>query len=153
LQTTFKVSYKPTVDGSFDEHGTYETLEAALASTHLGSPAEAYTDISNWTEANRNTLVLATHITRQLGRRSPWLIETIEVPETDADRIDLAVLLALECSHYEGDHHKMWVIDQMLRHLLGDKYDETIARYNGDEDDVEDDDDFDRVEWDTGVAP
>lgn len=47
----------------------------------------------------------------------------------------------------DGAHHKQWVIDQMLRALLGDDYDAWI-------DSMLRDDSGDVVyEWDTGIAP
>jgi len=42
-----------------------------------------------------------------------------------------------EWGYIDGAHHKQWVIDQMVRALLGDGYEEWV----GDD------------EWDTGVAP
>jgi len=63
---------------------------------------------------------------------------------TDRDRIDRAVALGFSCGPYEGDHHKMWVIDQMLRELLGDKYLNAVKEYNEDED---------YAPWDVGVEP
>ena len=152
MKTSFRVWFKFADNGRYTEHGIHDTLEQAMASTHLGDPAEAYTDISAWTQpASGDTIFLAERITNEMGRSSPWLISKIQVPENDGERIDLAVSVAMEFSSYDGDHHKMWVIDQMLRHLLGDKYDETIARYNGADDD--DEDDWERPVWDVGVAP
>ena len=61
------------------------------------------------------------------------------------DRINAACKLAWGCGQIDGGHHKMWVIDQMLRALLADKYDAWIADFCDDEDD--------EYEWDTGIAP
>lgn len=38
---------------------------------------------------------------------------------TDADKIAAALQIANDFGHAEGDHHKMWVIDQMVRALTG----------------------------------
>jgi hypothetical protein len=43
---------------------------------------------------------------------------------SDADRILKAVCLAIRYGQIDGAHHKAWVIDQMVRVLLGDRYDE-----------------------------
>ena len=53
------------------------------------------------------------------------------------DRIVGAVGNALHYGRIDGGHHKMWVIDQMLRGLLADEYDEVIAKWckNDDGDD------------------
>ena len=65
-------------------------------------------------------------------------------------RIDEAVEIALDCSQYDGDHHKMWVIDQMLRVLLGEnKYKKTIEKWC--EEETEDEDW--PASWDEGIAP
>ncbi|WP_157249701.1 hypothetical protein [Nonomuraea typhae] len=33
------------------------------------------------------------------------------------ERIGKAIEIAVECGRFDGSHHKMWVIDQMLRIL------------------------------------
>jgi len=60
------------------------------------------------------------------------------------DRVYEAVDVALEYGSIDGANHKQWVIDQMLRKLLGTVYDDYIAAYNSD--------DFHR-NWNTGIAP
>lgn len=57
--------------------------------------------------------------------------------------IDKAINIAYEYGQIDGDHHKMWVIDQMLRALLDEKYQDFIKDYE--EDGV--------YTWDTGIAP
>jgi hypothetical protein len=59
-------------------------------------------------------------------------------------KLDRSVEIALRYGMIDGSHHKQWVIDQMLREILGDKYDELINEYNSDED-------YDP--WDVGIAP
>jgi hypothetical protein len=65
------------------------------------------------------------------------------VISTYAERIDRATEIAYQYGQIDGDHHKNWVIDQMLRTLLADGYDAWIkaAINDGTE------------EWDTGIAP
>lgn len=43
----------------------------------------------------------------------------------------------------DGSHHKMWAIDQAVRMLLGERYDEFVKLYenNGE------------YSWDVGIAP
>jgi hypothetical protein len=43
------------------------------------------------------------------------------------DKINRAVKMARENGQYDGGHHKMWVIDQMVRELLGDQYDAWVV--------------------------
>jgi transposase-like protein len=57
--------------------------------------------------------------------------------------IKKALDLAFRYSQIDGDHHKAWVIDQMVRALTGGEYDEWIKKYKDD----------DEYEWDEGVAP
>jgi hypothetical protein len=57
-------------------------------------------------------------------------------------RVKRAVDLGIRYGQIEGDHHRLWVIDQMLRILLDSDYDQVIRESNGTD-----------YEWDTGVAP
>lgn len=69
---------------------------------------------------------------------------------TEAEfKIDEAVSLILELGDTDGGHHKQWVLDQVLRILLDDKYAETIEEYN-----MWDEDSQEYIyEWDEGIAP
>lgn len=60
------------------------------------------------------------------------------------------ILAALEIAHsggIDGAHHKQWVIDQMVRALTGDKYDEWVKEHKAG------DDGPDTYDWDEGIAP
>lgn len=91
----------------------------------------------------------------------------INTMSTDADKIKAALKIATENAVDDGEHHKMYCIDQMVRALTGcpmvqktaldyrqqpytyetmgesAEYEAFVARYT---DDVE-------REWDTGIAP
>lgn len=58
-----------------------------------------------------------------------------------------AVRLAVEYGDIDGDHHKAWVIDQMVRALTGAKYEEVVREAKAGKDGP------DTYEWDEGVAP
>lgn len=45
----------------------------------------------------------------------------------DQERIDKAISIAIEYGGIDGDHHKAWVIDQMVRALAGDRYEAIVA--------------------------
>ncbi len=62
-------------------------------------------------------------------------------PRTSEDRIAAAVDIAFRYGTIDGGHHKMWVIDQMVRTLLGDEYQQWL-----DSADAE-------YPWDEGIAP
>lgn len=60
-------------------------------------------------------------------------------------RIELALALAFRYGQIDGDWHKAWVIDQMVRALCGseEEYKEWVSKYT----------EGDEYEWDTGIAP
>jgi hypothetical protein len=66
---------------------------------------------------------------------------------TDAQRAQAAIDLAIRYGGIVGDHHKAWVIDQMIRLLAGDRYDEVIREANDGEDGPQ------TYEWQVGVPP
>jgi hypothetical protein len=62
------------------------------------------------------------------------------------ERISEATEIAFQYAGIDGAHHKQWVIDQMLRKLLGDEdYSEWVVRWEIEGGDEE--------SWDEGVAP
>ena len=58
-------------------------------------------------------------------------------------RIAKALEVAAECAQYDGEHHKMWVIDQMVRELTGHGYTDRVHDWQG----------TNAEEWDVGIAP
>ena len=65
------------------------------------------------------------------------------------ERIKKALRIAWSYAQIDGDHHKMWTIDQMVRALCGndEAYKEWVRLYEapvGYED---------YYRWDTGIAP
>jgi hypothetical protein len=65
-----------------------------------------------------------------------------QVPESVEDRVHLAVNLIVECGWIDGAHHKAWVMDQVVRVLTGDRYEQVVAEATAD-----------GSEWDEGIAP
>ena len=61
--------------------------------------------------------------------------------------VEQAIELAAPYGWIDSDHHKAWVIDQMVRVLLGDGYDAWVTEYCDGEDGA------DTYSWDTGIAP
>lgn len=64
------------------------------------------------------------------------------------DRINKALDMIFRYGQIDGDHHKAWLIDQVVRNLLGDKYEEFVTLYEVDEDSGEKE-----YEWNEGIAP
>lgn len=65
---------------------------------------------------------------------------------TDRERIAKALLVAHMYGSTDGAHHKMWVIDQMVR-ALADDYEKWVAEHNMGEEGP------DTYEWNVGIAP
>ena len=59
------------------------------------------------------------------------------------ERIEEAVGVACRYGSIDGDHHKAWVIDQMVRILLGSGYGDWRHEYEADGE----------YEWSEGVPP
>lgn len=66
---------------------------------------------------------------------------------SERERIERAVDLGIRYGQIDGEHHKTWVIDQMLRALLGDAYEATVKASCAGEDGPN------TYDWDTGIAP
>ncbi len=62
-------------------------------------------------------------------------------------RMSTALNLIVRYGGIDGAHHKQWVLDQVLRVLSGEKYDELVAYANDGEDGPA------TYEWDEGIAP
>jgi hypothetical protein len=62
---------------------------------------------------------------------------------------EVALDIATRFGQIDGGHHKAWVIDQMVRALLGNQleYEKFVMKYNAGEDGPN------TYEWDTGIAP
>lgn len=60
-------------------------------------------------------------------------IETVLNMLKEKDKeIEKALEIAFQYGQIDGDHHKTWVIDQMVRILTGDKYNEFVKEYETD---------------------
>jgi hypothetical protein len=67
--------------------------------------------------------------------------------DTMDEKLCRIIDMAMINGSIDGAHHKKWVIDQILRIALGDKYDAKIAEYEDGEDGPH------TYGWDTGIAP
>jgi hypothetical protein len=66
---------------------------------------------------------------------------------SERERIDAAIELAVRYGGIDGDWHKAWVIDQMVRALAGDGYAAIVAEAKSGDDGPE------TYEWNEGIAP
>lgn len=62
-------------------------------------------------------------------------------------RIEQALELIANYGGIDGEHHKMWVLDQVVRILTGQEYDKWVELFQDGEDGPE------TYEWDKGIAP
>lgn len=65
----------------------------------------------------------------------------------EAERIEAALEIAVRYGGIDGDHHKAWVIDQMVRVLTGERYEALVAETKAGEDGPE------TYSWNEGIAP
>lgn len=98
---------------------------------------------------------IARHLTARYGYSEidPMALARVIVPNefdisgrnlADVDRRNEAALkFAMDWADVEGDHHKRWVIDQIVRALTGDFYPDYIAGWEQSEGRT----------WDEGIAP
>ncbi len=73
---------------------------------------------------------------------------------TPEEKINKALEIAFEYGQIDGSHYKAWVIDQIVRILLGDEYKNKIKEYMFEgKDEIEALQTGDYYDWDTGIAP
>ena len=63
------------------------------------------------------------------------------------EKIEKVLELLFQYGQIDGDHHKAWVIDQIVKILTKDKYDEWVRNY------VYDEETGDTYSWYKGIAP
>lgn len=63
------------------------------------------------------------------------------------ERIRQALKIAMEYGPIDGGHHKAWVIDQMVRALTGDRYEEFVREAKAGVDGPE------TYSWEEGITP
>lgn len=66
---------------------------------------------------------------------------------SDKEKIESALSIAWRYGQIDGDHHKTWVINQIVMALCGENYKEWVEAYETPLDDG------DYYIWDTGIAP
>ncbi len=78
---------------------------------------------------------------------APDVVEEFKTIHKTAQMNNAALDIALRYGQIDGGHHKMWVIDQMVRALTGNSYEAWVAEACDGEDGP------DTYEWDEGIAP
>jgi hypothetical protein len=134
MKTGYRIWEKPGRRSTYRQGSIHDTLDAAKAAT--GMPADTTwgtnSEGNHWPENDY---------------RGVLFVGEEEVPESLEDRVQLATDLILENAQTDGAHHKTWVLDQVLRVLTGDRYQQVIDAYcDGDDGEM-------AYDWDEGVAP
>jgi hypothetical protein len=99
-----------------------------------------------WEEKEAELRAEIGRLNRELHRVEKDMQLKSQTDVTDS-RIDRALECAISYGGIDGDHHKAWVIDQMIRWLTGDKYDSIV------EDACAGEDGPNTYSWDCGTAP
>ena len=71
---------------------------------------------------------------------------------TAEEKIERIKEIIFEYGQIDGSHHKMWVIDQIMRTIYENLYDEIIHHYEYIDDNGEESTEQ-IYEWDCGIAP
>ena len=116
----------------------FETMAAAATETGRA-------DLDRWERVpNNNGWLLDPMAT---GGRRTWGIFERQEAETDSERVQLALELIADYGQDDAAHHKAWVIDQAVRILAGDEYEQWVTEYRDGEDGPG------TYSWDEGIAP
>lgn len=140
MRTEYRLWHWPEGKVCGEQRDLYPTAEAAM-------DAVSGAGRSDWHESVNGGWHLPLRDGDHTGRYQSHAVAPEQVPESMEDRVVLAVGVLVETGQCDGDHHKMWTIDQALRILLGDKYEQAITDYCAGEDGPE------TYSWDVGIAP
>jgi hypothetical protein len=140
VKTEFQVLHRPRSDvQSCGVAGQFATVEQAREFAGYPQP-----DL--WKTIN-GSFYLNDAITARIGRELLYMIVPVDVAETDAERIEFAIHMAMDYGSTDEPHHKQWALDQVVRILTGDRYDEVVREWCAGEDGP------DTYSWDEGIAP
>jgi hypothetical protein len=134
---------------------TLTGLEARLQTVMAGALALQSTDDLGSKEANAQAWSDMLRLEKEGNRlhekinalKASVVGEKVIVPDTDAEKVQKAIDLAVRYGGIDGDHHKAWVIDQMVRVLAGEQYEEIVRKAKAGKDGPE------TYGWNEGVAP
>jgi len=78
--------------------------------------------------------------------------QSVELSSGAQKRVDAALEVIEKYGGIDGAHHKQWVIDQVVRCLLGsdDKYQAWVEAMKGD---YNEEDEAYEYDWDEGIPP
>jgi hypothetical protein len=65
-------------------------------------------------------------------------------PDPWIEQVQKVIKITLQYGMIDGEHHKQWLLDQILRICLEEFYDKEIEKFNADKN---------YKEWDVGIPP
>lgn len=134
MKTTYELLHRSNPNRGFtDLRGTFDSMIEA---------ASAVANPQQWQPGGQRGYWWV-----HTGPSDQWLIAERQTPETDAERVQLALELIANYGQDDAAHHKAWTIDQAVRILTGNGYEQWIADYRDGEDGPE------TYSWDEGIAP
>jgi hypothetical protein len=137
VRTEYEVYHRPRHDDdAADDAGRFASAAEAMAAT-------GFPDVADWSATRSGALLC----TATPGRTQEWMILEAEVAETDTERVEQAINMALDWGATDGAHHKQWALDQVVRILAGDRYEQVITDWCAGPDGPY------MYSWDTGIAP
>jgi hypothetical protein len=71
----------------------------------------------------------------------------------DKEKIETDINLIGQYGGIDGGHHKQWVLDQVVRVLLGDEYNSWLAMMRGEWREENGVYEYEYDDWDEGIAP
>lgn len=95
----------------------------------------------------KSILNIINNLQKEIEKKEKRLNRQLELLNKQEKQISQALETAFDYGQSDGEHHKAWVIDQMVRALTGKKYDKWINDYMYDEETR------DSYTWDKGIAP
>jgi hypothetical protein len=99
-----------------------------------------------------STLVVYSHeddcpLAKLLDEAYELLEAETDEPQPDESPATKALIFIERYGGIDGDHHKQWVLDQVVRALTGDGYEQWVVEQCDGEDGPN------TYEWDEGIAP
>ena len=73
-------------------------------------------------------------------------LNIMEIDMTDSEKVKKALSLIFKWSGYDGDHHKKWLLNELVK-VLSDDYEKWVSEWQDGECGPE------TYLWDIGIAP
>ena len=112
---------------------------------------EAIEKLTNGEKIDFNTLVRkfkSEGIENFVATKKKYVETVLNMLKEKDKKIEKVLELIFQYGQIDGDHHKTWVIDQIVRILTGEKYNEFVKEYETDEETGEKE-----WTWENGIAP